>query len=501
MSTKSLRDILHKARQRDLGFRVLLAEDAHGPGGGVFIAACTELDERHLAWLERRNLAPGAPTYVEVIFARDHLSTALPVEVRAEGAATSAEQRRRADELSRQVGQRAEDVVHQATQVHRLVGNDLLTSSAAKNPKVRENLRELEARLQNFHGAVRAALDEYITGNALIMDLIAQFDPGVRAVTHGLNVAVLACEMAAPVLAEEMGENTDSLKRDLADVFVGGFLHDCGLWGENADAEGHEAAGARLLHQVPALRDLIPDLTAILLFHSDALRMARRNALVLCLFNEDSPQQLRVVGECYSTRREAQRAARQHPDGTRTRVLAETDLRKILPVALAEYCITQTEGFYAHTLNEAISRLSREVDGSLYSRFLAALCNTQVRPIAPRRAYVALSGQIQLPNKRGPLELDRFGGGSLLHGNDPYSPHLVLLSTAHRDGTTKKLQYIDPRSADFWARRSAPPQRFYLPAGRYKNALTITVTGFMSETVFSNLLGEYEAALRAQTQV
>ena len=48
MSTKSLRNILRKATKRDLGFKERIARDIHGPGGGVFMADHTELDERHL---------------------------------------------------------------------------------------------------------------------------------------------------------------------------------------------------------------------------------------------------------------------------------------------------------------------------------------------------------------------------------------------------------------------------------------------------------------------
>lgn len=501
MSTKSLRDILRKANRRELGIRILLAEDVHGPGGNVFITARSELNERHLNWLERRNPAPGAPTYVEVAFARDQSATGPPIDIAPDALAKAGQQRKRANELSDQVGQRAQDVVRQASQVHRLVGDGLFASGALKNPKVRENLSDLEERLHNFHSSVRAALDEYVEGNSLIMDLIAQFDPGVRAVTHGLNVAVLACEIATPVFVEENQGADEALKRDLAEVFIGGFLHDCGLWGEASGEEAHEALGARIIHQLPALRDLAPDLLSILLFHSDALRMAHRATLVLCLFNEADPARLRFSGECYANVDDAQRATKQRGDGARTIVLGQRDLRKILPVAMAEYCITQTEGFHARTLNEAVTRLAREVEGSLYTRFLTVLCNTQIQPIAPRRAYVSLSGRIQLPTQGSPLETSGYSGGSLLHGNDPYSPHIVLLSATNGNGSTQKLQYIDPRSPDFWARHSAPPQRFYVPVGRYKNELTLMVTGFMSETTFSNVLGEYEGALRAQGQL
>ena len=48
MTTKRPRNILRKATKRDLGFKKRIARDIHGPGGGVFIAAHTELNERHL---------------------------------------------------------------------------------------------------------------------------------------------------------------------------------------------------------------------------------------------------------------------------------------------------------------------------------------------------------------------------------------------------------------------------------------------------------------------
>lgn len=124
---------------------------------------------------------------------------------------------------------------------------------------MRDNLRALDQRLQGFHAAVHNALDEYLAGSSLIMGLIAQYDPGARAVTHGLNVAVLATELASQILLK--GSNTPpdgtELKKELAEIFVGGFLHDCGLWSETESAtEGHEAAGARLVWHLPELREL-----------------------------------------------------------------------------------------------------------------------------------------------------------------------------------------------------------------------------------------------------
>ena len=112
MTTNALRDILDRMGAGDLGFRVLVASDISGPGGRVFIAAHTELSERHLSWLEQRNPAPNAPTYVDVLFSQNRPSAVLEnqFDLSAEAPEAAGQRRQRAAAMSRQVGKRAEAV-------------------------------------------------------------------------------------------------------------------------------------------------------------------------------------------------------------------------------------------------------------------------------------------------------------------------------------------------------------------------------------------------------
>jgi hypothetical protein len=506
MTTRSLRDILRRVQQQDLGFRVLIARDVIGPGGAVFIAAHAQLTERHLTWLEQRNPVAGAPTYVEVVFAQERASASLAdhVEVAAEAPETATERRGRAAALSRQVGARAEEVARQAREVYRLVGETAFSEAALRNPRVQENLHQLEERLHRFHSAVRAALDEYLAGHPLIMELIAQLEPGTRAVTHGLNVAVLATELASQILLKDAGDRLEAepLRKELVEVFVGGFLHDCGLWNQSLSAgQAHEVAGARLVWHLSSLRELAPDLVKIVLFHSEALRMAARPALVQVISHADDPERLSFACEFHSSAQEAQRALARRSGASRAELLDEEDLRKVLPVAMAEYCITQAEGFYARTRPEIIARLAAPAGEGLYARYAVALCNAQVEVVAPRRAWVALDGHIPLPLAEGQrLDLKGFSAGSLLHGNDPFSPHLIALWGPGPEGRPEKLAYLAPQDSRLWERQLAPAHRFYVPAGRYRASLALQVTGFMSETAYANVLGECEQALRQQMQ-
>ncbi len=514
MTTKALRDILQRMRERDLGFCVLVARDIIGVGGQVFIAAHTELTEHHLTWLEQRNPAPNAPTHVDIVFSENHSAAALAdqLDLDAEAPEKAGERRQRATAHSRAVGERAEAVARQARQVYQIIGDAVFSPGALRNRKVQASLCDLDERLQHFDRAVRAALDDYLAGNTLIMDLIAQYDPGVRAVIHGLNVAVFATELASQVLLK--GEDTpdlEAVKRELAEVFLGGFMHDCGLWDENlAGAENHEMAGARLAWHLPELRGFAPALVKILLFHSDILPLAAKPVLVEFVVHADDAERLRFEREFFASVREAKKAiaARTKKGAAQGSVLDEEDLRRVLPVAMAEYCTTQTEGFDALTRAEVVDRLTRHGRDGLFVQYLIALCNSQVEVIAPRRAYVQLSGHIVAPVRdsndnleRRELALEGFAGGSILHSNDAYSPHLIVLFCSNAAGQQQKLAYVAAHDGTLWGRRADVGQRFYIAAGRHRDTLSFRVTGFMSETAYDNILGEYESALKMQMQM
>lgn len=519
ISTRDLRVILQEAKGNDMGLAVRAAQDIYGPGGSVFIAVKARITERHLSWLEQRNPAAGRrPTYVDVVISQERGSSRTPADI-AEPVSAARQRTRKAKEVSREVVVKAEDVARKATEIYRIVGGGAFTVSALRNREVVENLQELESRIRHFHTAVRAAIDEYLIGNTLIMDLIARHDLATRTVQHALNVAVFATELAsqallkgnstaapgtAPTDVDDEEEESADCRRDLAEIFLGGFIHDCGLWNEDpASDEAHEVSGAQLISQIPEISDFLPSLTQIVLFHSDAIRIATKPALVMIIDQADDDRKRTFRSEFYGTMEEARTAAGMRAGNSIAQVLDEHDLDKVIPVAVAEYCITQTEGFSAKTRPEVISRLAGHAHGGPYLRYIIALCNSQVDVIAPRRAYVTLSGTVV--GAGGEIDMTDHEAGSMWHTDDLYSPHLITLFGPRAvgpgaDAAQRRLEYVSPHDGHLWGRPQGSGKRLYIPAGRQRNTLSLRVTGFMSEDVYGNILGEYERELKRQMQ-
>ncbi len=501
MSTRDLRAILREAEAKEPGVAVRVAADIYGPGGSVFIAANSKLTERHLVWLEQRNPAADTkPTYVDIIITQERRSSSDFARA-VESADSVTERRRRSSEISRDVVVKADDVAKKATEVYRIVGEQAFTTSALRNREVIENLSALNSRIQMFHTSVRAAIDEYLVGNTLIMDLIARHDLATRTVQHSLSVAVFAAELSSQVLlkgAARLKEGS-ALAKDLAEIFLGGFMHDCGLWNESdAAVENHEAAGAKLIWHIPEIGDFLPSLTKIVLFHSDIIRIAGRPGLVEIVEQPDKPGKTVFKAEFYRSEEEAQTASSMRGGNSQATMLTEDDLHKVIPVAVSEYCITQTEGFSAKSRSEVVDRLVGYEESVHYLDYVVALCNAQVEVIAPRRSYVELTGGITGSGKE--ISLDGFEGGSMWHSDDIYSPHLITLFGPGQQGGKHRLNYVSPHDGQLWARPLDSEKRLYIPAGRHKGTLGLRVTGFMSEDVYENILGEYEMELKRQMQ-
>lgn len=403
MSTRDLRALLREAETTKQPVVVRFAQDVPGPGGASFVAANARLTERHLNWLEQRNPASASrPTYVDVFISQE-LRPTRQRPVRSEPEDSAVQRHRRAHEISRDVARKADEVTRQAADVYRIVGSDAFTPKALRNKDVQENLQELNERITHLHTSVHDAIDEYLVGNTLIMDLISRHDLATRTVQHGLSVAVFATEIASQVLLKgfDIGEEAEDaeaadeqrlqlLRKDLAEIFLGGFMHDCGLWSPDTAGESHEACGARLLWNIPEIQSFLPSLTKIVLFHSDIIRMAGKPALVQIIEYPDDPAKLDFRAEFYRTPEDARTSVRFQGDHTRAEILGEADIHKVLPVALAEYCISQSEGFNARSMPETVSRLASHALSGLYLRYIVSLCNSSVEAIAPRRAYVRL---------------------------------------------------------------------------------------------------------------
>ena len=77
MSTERVRHLLREIRDKKLDYRICTARDISGPGGGVYITAHAELNEKHLAWVERRNPIADGNTFLEVILYKGYFMQSI----------------------------------------------------------------------------------------------------------------------------------------------------------------------------------------------------------------------------------------------------------------------------------------------------------------------------------------------------------------------------------------------------------------------------------------
>ncbi len=548
MSTERLRLLMREIDEKKFHYRICSANDIIGPGGGVYITANSELNEKHLDWFERRNPAPEGATYVDVVLYEEAPPSRKPadvpkdLELPKERGRSAREREERAHQHSRAVGEKAEAVAKQASSVYRSIGKQDFSAADLRQPNTESVLREFERQIKGFHDAVQKAMDEYLSGNTLVMDLILKYQLDKKTVRHALNVAAFATEMATQLAFKDEGEGQEYLenlesyfgkfdneellaqlgedveradeleheeveekrrllfKRELVEIFLGGFMHDCGLWNEPFFLhEGHEVKGAKLVWELREVRQYAPSLVKIVLFHSDLARLAKRYGVVKLIEAPDDPERSTFTREFFRTKKEAKTALELRSGNFKANILEEEDLRKVLPVALAEQYITQTQDINAKQRWEVIHGMARHIRNGLFLRYMVVMCNAQVEVIAPRRAYVKLEGHLSVMVERNNetrraqrIELDGFEAGSIGHGGDRNSPHLITLFFMHGDGGREKAAYVSPQDPALWDRSAGIDSRMYIPVGRFKSNLSVRVTGFISEDVYEKILGEYE---------
>ena len=542
MSTERLRWLLAELHQKESDYRVCAADDIVGPGGAAYITANTELTPKHLEWLERRNPDPdNAPTTVDVVFYRGLSAESRPPEgAQAEEPARGA-RRQRAEVAAAEVTERARLVATKAEKVYGSIGKLEVTAADLRTAESSARLKELEESLREFHASVRKAIDEYLDGNTLVLDLILKFQLDKQTVRHALNVAAFATEMAAQMalkpgeederlttyfgnvsdeemvelLGEEVPEEAWSSKErsgklmqlfrlELVEIFLAGFMHDCGLWNEPYFLdEGHEIKGARIVSELPEVSTYAPALIKVVLMHSDLSRLAKRFGVVKITEYPDDPERITLRREFFETEKEAESALKLRRGDFKAELLSAADLRKILPVALAEYYITQTQDLHAKSHSTVVTDLVRHAEKGPFVKYMVVLCNSRIDVVAPRRSYVRLGGAISVlvqdrkrELKAKLLDVTGFDAGSLYHGDDRHSPHLISIFVRQADGRREKAEYVAADDTGLWDRSAGLHSRMYIPAGRFKNTLDFRVTGFMGEEAYEKILGEYEEELK-----
>ena len=543
MSTERLRWLLAELHKNESDYRVCAADDIVGPGGAAYITAKTELTPKHLEWLDRRNPDPeNAPTTVDVVFYRGSAVESRPPEgAKAEEPVPQGDRRQRAEVAAAEVTERARLVATKAEKVYSSIGKLEFTAADLRTADSSARLQELEVHLRDFHASVRKAIDEYLEGNTLVLDLILKFQLDKQTVRHALNVAAFATEITAQMalkpgeenerlrtyfrnisdaemvelLGEESPEDPWSSKEradrlmqlfrlELVEIFLAGFMHDCGLWNEPYFLdEGHEIKGAKIVSELPEVSTYAPALIKIVLMHSDLSRLATRFGVVKITEYPDDPERIMLRREFFRTEEEAESALKLRRGDFKSELLSAADLRKILPVALAEYYITQTQDVHAKSHSTVVTDLVRYADQGPFIKYMVVLCNSQIDVVAPRRSYVRLGGSISVlvPDRKKELkakllDVNGYDAGSLYHGDDRHSPHLISIFVRQADGRREKAEYVAADSSGLWDRSAGLHSRMYIPAGRFQNTLDFRVTGFMGEEAYEKILGEYEEELK-----
>ena len=492
LNTERLRRLLVEIRKRDLTCEVCLAEDVIGPGGGIYVRAQTPVTTRHITWFESRNpSSKNRPTFMEVEI--HHRADSDPADVTTELAAelglSSSEEggdrRTRAREAADAVGGQAKTAAKTVRNLHQMLGNRY-TRTQLSAVEVAGSFREFEREIRRLHNVVSVAVDEFLGGNALVMDFIVDYDLERPDVRHSVRVGALATELRIRSQAECCED--DAFRRELAHLFVAGFLHDSGMWNEPyCFAKDHEVRGAALVGAVLEEKALAEAVEKLVLFHSDWEALARAETVSFRRLSE---------GDLYERSFEAQQGA-----GGDCLVLSESERCSGLALALAERWVSDGDEALvrARTNRDVLDKLVQGVALPPSAEFVTALCNMEIECVAPRRAWVNLTGTVPVHSPRGTrtdryvrTKVDGYTAGSLGHDDDASSPHLITLFAPGAGGKRRALTAIKPDDEGLWERRGAG-RRWHIPAGRHRSLLSWEVTGFLTQEEYDTILAPYEA--------
>lgn len=488
LNTEKLRHLLVDIRKQQLPYSVCLADDIRGPGGGIYVKAMTPVSTRHITWFESRNPAPGRmPSFMEVVIvgADDAPIEGLPAELDAAADGAAEDARTRARNAAEAVGRQADAAARLVRGLHEQLGRNFGRTQLS-SPQVIGSFQEFDREFRKLHQAVHLAVDEYLGGNSVVFDLIAEHDLERPAVRHAVRVAALATQLL--VRCRTSGDDDGDPDGELVHLFLGSFLHDCGMWDEPyCFAEGHEERGAALAAAVQ-IDGAGPRLEKLVLFHSDLARLGTQDAASL----------IRLEGqELYRRVYGPETDAGEDTVDTR-------DRRGILALALAERWVTDLGEIQFRFRNhrDLLEEFVGYLGESTYSSYVAALCNMEVEVVAPRRAWVTLAGNVPMstPGKRRNSRMERvdvegYLAGSLGHDEDGASPHLITLFAPGPKGRPVALGKVNARAAALWDRATGADHRCYVAGGRFKSMLTWEVTGFLGEDEFARILGPYDREL------
>ena len=521
------RGLLRRNVAEDLGLDIRINESHQAPGGGTMIARNSHLTSRALHFIANRKRNTDAHINL-IVYGKDEPvpepdADLEPSPTETDKKRSQTAQRERAGKVSQQVVNDAQKVKEQTHNIQKTVSSPFFKVEDLQTRKVKQALAVFGGALKQFRRSTETAIHEYVNnGNTLIMDLITQYDLDTDSVKHALKVACFATELASMMGVDDyLGETepeqvfeqldepfpdplTDDLleakrqelfKKDLVEIFLGGFMHDSGLWQVSLQ-EGHEIRGAMLVTHTPQVETISRSLIDIVLFHSDIKNLAEHQGVVR-IFGLSADREVVAFQQAYYKRAEdAHVDSDLQKEHFEHKILEEADLRAILPVAIAESYISQTQSRTPVSRHEVISQMVSYSEGGLYQKFMVALCNAQTDVIAPARTLVNLEGRVSVRQngKARWLDVTDYVAVSVGHDNSRYAPHLIAIFYRDQDGSHKILIPLTPLDRQVWE-RSNPEARMYIPAGRFQ-PLSFAVSAVVRKDIYEKHFKPFEAEVQ-----
>ncbi|MFH1569886.1 MAG: hypothetical protein ABIL09_17975, partial [Gemmatimonadota bacterium] len=407
-----------------------------------------------------------------------------------------AEARDRARQTAGAVGRQADVAARAVRRLHEGLGHRFARTQLS-SPQIIASFQEFDREFRKLDAAVRAAVEEYLGGNALVLDFIVDHDLERPAVRHAVRVAALATQLLVCCPPADVGES--DRREELVHLFLGGFLHDCGQWDEPwCFAEGHEVRGAALAAAAVRLDEAAPRLEKMILFHSDLEALATSGGAAFVRL-EGEQLYRRLVAD------DADRALDQAGRAAGAAALDERDRRDALALGLAERWVSELDEVQFRNRNhrDLLAELVGCTGREPAAAFVAALCNMEVEVIAPRRASVVLAGELPVSVPRSGrrerlarVPMDGYTAGSLGHDEDAAAPHLITLLAPDGSTGSRPLKAVPAGSRSLWERAAGADSRLYVAGGRFKSMLGWQVTGFFGAAEYERILGPYERELQ-----
>ena len=516
MTVSQARHLLRALTERNQAHFLRLGEDILSPGGDAKMALVdSQLSYRALEYFREQSKEEDPRIRLRLF---ENVRELEDFQAPEEDEASELQERsleRRAREAAKDVAGKAKEVASAAKNVQAIASGFKISRKDRDRSDVRATLREMERAFRKFRSSTHVAIEEYLGNeNPLVLDLIKDYDLDVEGAKHGLRVACMATELAAHLRPEayfgktvpdelyekleipesERDYSPDGINRvretvfrkELVEIFLGGFLHDAGLW-SSPMYEGHEQRGALIVSELSQLGENAESIVDIVLLHGDLEKLGAHSAIIRTRRDEDDAVEFTCEYYVGAETAEQNYLLRQ---GDEARLIVDEGLRTILPVAIAEFYVTSEENQERKTPKDIIAEAVDKGDTALYAKFMMTLCNSQPKVEAPPRALVGFEGKLPAGarGKKHLMELDGDVGVSVYNAGWQ-GPHVIRILRKRPDGGLEKLERLVAGHPAL-LERSHTRGYMYVPVGRMGN-LTVTVIGILGKEAFERNFRDY----------